>query len=115
MSTSAIAVPGAPDIAGLGFRPFQGESDYVHMARIIGAAKLADGIERSDSVETIAAGYKHLYNCDPYLDMLFVEMDGVPIAYSRVWWEKQENGQYTYQSVAFLDPASRRRGIGRRT
>lgn len=112
MSTSAIAIPGAPDIRGLGFRPFRGESDYAHMARIITAAKRVDGVERSDSVETIAAGYKHLHNCDPYHDMLFVEIDGEPIGYSRVWWEKQEDGQHTYHSFAFLDPAWRRRGIG---
>jgi mycothiol synthase len=112
MSTSAIAIPGAPDIRGLGFRLFRGESDYAHMARIISAAKQADGVERSDSVETIAAGYKHLHNCDPYQDMLFVEIDGEPIGYSRVWWEKQEDGQHTYHSFAFLDPAWRRRGIG---
>ena len=112
MSTPAIAVPGAPDIEGLGFRLFRGESDYAHMARIISAAKLADGIKRSDSVETIATGYKHLHNCDPYEDMLFVEIDGEPIGYSRVWWEKQEDGLHTYRSIAFLDPVWRRRGIG---
>ena len=82
------------------------------MARIINAAKRADGVERSDSVETITTGYKHLHNCDPYEDMLFVEIDGEPIGYSRVWWEKQDDGLHTYRSFAFLDPAWRRRGIG---
>lgn len=82
------------------------------MARIIGEAKRADGIERSDSVETISTWYKHLHNCDPYLDMLFVEIEGEPIGYSRVWWEKQEDGLHTYRSFAVLDPAWRRRGIG---
>jgi mycothiol synthase len=82
------------------------------MVRIINAAKRADGIERSDSVENVATGYKHLHNCDPYEDMLFAEIEGEPIGYSRVWWEKQEDGQHTYQSFAFLNPAWRRRGIG---
>ncbi|HUP15941.1 MAG TPA: GNAT family N-acetyltransferase [Acidimicrobiia bacterium] len=112
MSTSAIAIPGAPDIDGLGFRLFRGDSDFPHMARIINAAKQADGVKRSDTAETIATGYKHLHNCDPYEDLLFIEIDGEPIGYSRVWWEKQEDGQQTYQCFAFLDPAWRRRGIG---
>jgi ribosomal protein S18 acetylase RimI-like enzyme len=82
------------------------------MARIIGVAKRADGIERSDTVENIAAGYSRLHNCDPYQDMLFVEIDGLAVGYSRVWWEEQEDGQHVYRSFAFLDPAWRRQGIG---
>jgi len=112
VSNSPIAIAGAPDIGGLGFRLFRGESDYAHMARIINAAKQADGIKRSDSVDTVAAGYKHLHNCNPYEDLLFVEANTEPIGYTRVWWEKQEDGLHAYRSVAFLDPAWRRRGIG---
>ena len=82
------------------------------MAKIINAAKQADGIKRSDTAETIATGYKHLHNCDPYQDMLFVEVHGEPVGYSRISWEKQEDGLHTYWSIAFLDPAWRRRGIG---
>lgn len=112
MPPSLIEIPGAPDLAGLGFRLFRDESDFPHMARIINVTKWADGVERTDSVETIAAGYKYLHNCDPHQDLLFVEIDGEPIGYSRVWWEQQEDGQLIYQSFGFLDPAWRRRGIG---
>ena len=82
------------------------------MARIINITKRADGLERTDSVETISTGYKHLHNCDPYQDLLFAEVGGEPIGYSRVWWEQQEDGQHIYASFGFLDPAWRRRGIG---
>ncbi len=112
MSHPSIEISGAPDVAGLGFRLFLGDRDFPHVARIINAAKRADGVERSDTVETISTGYKHLHNCDPYQDMLFIEINGEPVGYSRVWWEKQEDGQHVYQSFAFLDPAWRRRGIG---
>ena len=107
-----VEIPGAPDLAGLRFRFFRGESDFPHMARLINVTKGADGVERTESAETIATGYKHLHNCDPYQDLLFAEIDGEPVGYSRVWWELQENGQHVYQSFAFLDPAWRRRGIG---
>jgi mycothiol synthase len=109
---STIEIPGAPAVTGLSFRLFQGEGDFRHMARIINAAKRADGIERTDSVETISTGYKHLHNCNPYEDLLFVQIDGDPVGYSRVWWEQQEDGQHVYLSFGFLDPLWRRRGIG---
>ncbi len=79
MPRSLVEIPGAPDISGLTFRLFRGESDFPHMARIIDIAKRADGLERTDSVETISTGYKHLHNCDPYQDLLFAEIDGEPI------------------------------------
>ena len=112
MAGEPISITDAPDVAGLTFRHFRGEADYPAMVRIIAASKTADGVERSDSVETLANGYRHLHNCDPFLDMCFSEVAGEPIGYSRVWWEEQEDGQQTYVPIGFLDPAWRRRGIG---
>jgi ribosomal protein S18 acetylase RimI-like enzyme len=112
MTGGPISIGNAPDVAGLTFRHFRGEADYPAMARIIAATKTADGVERSDSVETIANGYRHLNNCDPYVDMCFAEIDGETIAYTRVWWERQEDGQHTYLLFGFVDPVWRRRGIG---
>ena len=42
-----VTLSNAPCIPGLTFRHFRGESDYPHMAAIIAACKVADGIERS--------------------------------------------------------------------
>lgn len=112
MAVDLITISGAPGVEGLTFRHFRGDSDFPAMARIINAAKLADNVERSDNADTIAAGYRHLHNCDPYLDMCFSEINGEPIGYSRVWWEKQEDGQHSYMPIGFIDPAWRRRGIG---
>lgn len=107
-----IQIPNAPALPGLSFRHFAGESDFVAMARIINAAKRADNIERSDSPEKIANAYRHLHNCEPYLDMCFAEAEGEAIGYSRVFWEEQEDGQYIYQHFGFLEPAWRRQRIG---
>lgn len=108
----SVDVINPPDVPGLRFRHFAGTSDFAAMARIVGAAKRADNIERSDSPELIANSYSHLHNCDPYEDVRFAEVDGVPIAYSRVYWEAQEDGQRVYHLFGFMDPAFRRRGIG---
>jgi GNAT superfamily N-acetyltransferase len=103
----------APAVPGLSFRRFRGEADYAAMHAVIEGSKEADSIERADTVEDIARNYRHLFNCDPYRDMLFVEMEGEVIGYSRVWWQHELDGKWLYQHFAFLLPAWRRLGIRR--
>ena len=112
MPAPTITIDGAPDLPGLRFRHFAGSTDYGAMAAIINLAKQADNVERTDSAETIATGYQHLHNCDPYQDMCFAEMAGEAIAYSRVWWEEQEDGRRVYYHFGVLVPEWRRRRIG---
>ena len=103
----------APQIPGLIFRPFQGPSDYPHILSMINAAKLEDDLERSDSLEDITNYYTHLHNCDPYEDMLFAEVNGDVIAYSRVEWNLSKDGEWLGFHINFMHPAWRRKGIGR--
>lgn len=105
--------PAAPAIPGLVFRAFRGESDYPHMLAVISASKEADQIERSDTLEDIVRNYAHLSNCDPYQDMIFAEVHGQVIGYSRVEWHATLEGEWLGFQLAFLLPAWRRRGIGR--
>lgn len=110
--TDFIRVVDAPDIAGLAFRQFRGAEDYPKMAAVILASAEADQIERVTTAEEIANNYAHLTNCDPYQDMIFAEMNGEVIGYSRGFWWKEEDGPYLYGTVGFLAPAWRRKGIG---
>ncbi len=82
------------------------------MVAIIEASKVADQIERTNSVEEIAHTYSHLVNCDPYQDMIFAEIHGEAIGYGRAWWTHKANGERIYYHVGFLKPAWRRKGIG---
>ena len=100
-----------PAIPGLVFRRFRGKEDYPAMLAVIEASKEADGIERTDTLEEVANNYDHLTNCDPYRDMLFVEVDGKVIGYSRGWWYQDLEGQYLYPHFAFLMPGWRNRGL----
>ncbi|MEW6404334.1 MAG: GNAT family N-acetyltransferase [Chloroflexota bacterium] len=102
----------APQIPGLNFRHFRGESDYPNILAIINGSKKADAIERSDTLEDIANGYAHLENCDPFQDLLFAEVNGQAVAYNRVFWGKQEDGVRTYTCFGFMLPEWRRKGIG---
>ena len=81
---SSISVPGAPAIAGLAFRRFRGEADYPVMGAILDACNVADRLDYINTVEEIAWVFAHLWNCDPVRDMLFAEVDGETVAFSRV-------------------------------
>lgn len=112
-ASESIMLADAPAIPGLSFRHFRGPSDYVHMAAIIDSSKLPDDMDRADTPEELAKTYEHLPNCDPYQDMLFVEVDGRPIGYTRIAWYQEENGPRIYWHIGFLHADWRRRGIGR--
>ena len=100
-------------VQGVAFRPFRGPRDYPHFARIITASSRGEGNDRVETAEGIASGYDHLERCDPERDLLVAEVDGVPVGYTRVWWDQEADGPRIYRSVCFLDPAFGRRGIGR--
>ena len=110
---TGIEVADAPIISGLIFRPFRGAQDYIAMAGVINAANLVDGVEEVEGVEEVANQYDHLTNCDPYTDMLFAEVHGETIGFSRVWWRVDGEGNRVYWHLTYLKPAWRRKGIGR--
>lgn len=107
-----IALTDAPPIPGLSFRRFRGKEDYPTMLRLIEGTKEVDQIERTQSLEDIERNYDHLHNSDPYQDVLFAEVNGEAIAYSRVFWEELEEGDFIYTHFGFLLPAWRRKRIG---
>ena len=108
----AVSVPGAPAIPGLSFRGFRGEADYPLMADVIGSTLASDQLEWALSAEDVARDYSHLENSDPWHDMLFVEVDGRLVGYSRVEWYQQDDGVRLYQHFAHLRPEWRDTGPG---
>ena len=107
-----ICIPNAPEIPGLNFRAWRGEPDLPLMLEVINGCKAEDQIERTETLENITNTYNHLEHCDPYQDMLIAEIDDRMIAYTRVTWNKQEDGLTFYQTFGFLLPEWRRQGIG---
>jgi mycothiol synthase len=107
-----ISVPGAPAIPGLAFRHFRGQADYPLMVAILDACNAADQLDFINTVEEVAWVFAHLTNCDPEQDMLFAEVEGETIAFSRVWWVEESTGERLYKSLGFVRPDWRRRGLG---
>ena len=112
-SNDEIVLSYAPSIPGLTFRRFRGEKDYPVMVAVINGSNKADGIAHTDSLEDVAAAYRHLVNCDPYKDVLFVEMKDEVVGYARVWWILKSDGTRTYCHFALLLSEWRGKGIRR--
>jgi ribosomal protein S18 acetylase RimI-like enzyme len=106
------AMPTITKLEGVVFRPFAGADDYEHFARIITASAKGEGNDRVETAEGIASGYEHLDRCDPERDLLVAEIDGQPVAYSRLWWDQEADGPLVYRSICFVDPEVGGRGIG---
>ncbi|MBN1266199.1 MAG: GNAT family N-acetyltransferase [Anaerolineales bacterium] len=101
----------APDIPGLLFRGFQGETDFPGMVAVRDACRESDGLERVWTVEDYERRFRYLVNCDPAKDKLMVEMDGELIGSTRVWWEEESDGRIICYNFAQLVPQWRGRGI----
>jgi ribosomal protein S18 acetylase RimI-like enzyme len=105
-------IPEIPDISGLRFRLFQGESDYANILSVFNACKDVDCVDFTMTIESISHHYKHLERSNPYTDVLFAEADGKAVAFCRVGWYPEESGNYIYYGLGWVDPAWRRKGIG---
>jgi mycothiol synthase len=102
-----------PDIEGITYRRFRGPEDYPVIANLVASSKNVDGVERVDTQEQITLSYSHLVNCKPEEDMVFVEINGEPVAYSRVYWNHEAaTDYYLYHHLAHIHADARRKGIG---
>ena len=107
-----LALVRIPDIPGLTFRGFRGEVDFPEMLKVLHGCREVDGIERSENLEDIVNTYTHLHNCDPDKDMLFAEVNGEVVGYSRVWWAVEGSGQWIGFQLGNVLPEWRCKGVG---
>jgi GNAT superfamily N-acetyltransferase len=112
MTTDAAAQ--ADGIRGLAVRPYAGPADHPALARIQNAEYEADGVRGRISVPELDAWLRHPSDrFDPARDMRVAELDGRPVAYAWTDWVDTTDGLREYRSRGFVEPAARRRGIGR--
>jgi GNAT superfamily N-acetyltransferase len=109
----AINLPNAPDVPGLVFRRFRGESDYAVLAAVGNASRAADGWDWVLTADDVAREFAHLVNSDPAQDMLIAEIDGALVGFTRGEWWREDTGLYLYRFFPFLAPERRGRGIRR--
>ncbi|GAB4470161.1 MAG: GNAT family N-acetyltransferase [Anaerolineales bacterium] len=102
-----------PPFEGFVSRPFQGESDFPKMAAIIQACAFVDGSDSVVTEESIRHEYRYLTHCDPDRDMIFAEVAGQSVAYGRVYWRDELEGNRIYALIGYVHPDWRRKGIGK--
>jgi len=110
-TASKIDIGGAPDIQGLVFRLFDGPSDYPGMVHVFNESLAADGLEWTTTVEETAEFYADAKNCDPYKDILIIEVKSEMIGFNRVWWYDETEGTRLYPNGTVLLPEWRGKGI----
>ncbi|MEL7625418.1 MAG: GNAT family N-acetyltransferase [Anaerolineaceae bacterium] len=113
MNTSEIyLLENAPQIEGLIFRHFEGESDYPKMLAIYDKLHAVGQYNGETTIKSLKAEFTNLSNTDPHDDIVFVEVDGQTIAFCQFYWERQiASGKYAYGIVLRVDPVWQNRGI----
>ncbi len=106
--------PSARRAPSFHLRPYQGPQDFAHILALINGCKAEDGVERSDSLESITHFYNNLRNCDLSQDLWFAQVGDQVVGYNRVWWEELLGGAWQGCSFGMVLPAYRGQGIGSR-
>jgi len=108
-----VTLPDAPSIDELTFRLFRDESDYAHIAELMNANSAADGVEDYVTAEWVKNYLSQAADFDPRHDVLFAEVEGVPVALVRVRTRLLDDGTQVLIHTGSLLPAWRRKGVGR--
>lgn len=110
---ATIERPRGGTISGLRLRPYAGEADLVHVARLYNAESEADRIPERTSVEEQAAEYGHPSpSFDPVRDVTLAEVDGRVVGLASRSVVDTTDGLREYRMDGAVDPAWRRRGVG---
>lgn len=95
-TVAAVEVPGAPAIDGPRFRRFVDDGDLEHMLQITNRCWDADGVGHPQNLALVANSHRRTGGFDPRSDLLFAEVHGRPVAYSRVKNARQADGIRLY-------------------
>ena len=101
-----------PQIEGLISRHFEGESDYPKMLEIFTNLHAVGQYSGETTIEGLRAEYSNLSHTDPHDDLIFVEVNGETVAFSRFYWEREiATSLYAYINLFKVDPAWQGKGI----
>jgi mycothiol synthase len=114
--TREFVIPGpfAPEIPGLRFRAYRGESDLPAITEIWNATAAADQAQEVFSLDEVTREHRDPSDFDLHQDILIVEVDGKMIGYSRVRHRIEETSRDGLLILnGYILPEWRRRGLGR--
>lgn len=101
-------------LAGLELRPYAGEADIPEIVRIKNAEAEADGLHYRTNVDEMAAELGHpSASFEPARDLTIAELDGRVVGMASRETIDTTDGFREHRNDGEVDPAFRRRGIGR--
>jgi mycothiol synthase len=104
----------AATTARLRLRPYAGEGDLAYLVRIHNAAAEADGVHHRTNLDELAARVAHpSASFEPFRDITLAELDGDVVGLAMREVIDTTDGFRAYGLDCDIDPAYRRRGIGR--
>ena len=99
---------------GLRLRPYAGEADIPDMVRIFNAEAEADGLHNRTNIDELTAHVGHPSDAfQPVRDITIAELDGRVVGVATREAIDTTDGFREYRLDGEVDPAFRRRGIGR--
>jgi len=112
-----MKISNKPNIEGLNFRNFRGESDYPLMVTVRRESAEYDKVDSFSTLESIPTvdDLKNSIdddNCSPSTDILIVESNNHVIGYSKLGWWTESDGTWLYLHIGYLLPEWRGKGIG---
>lgn len=112
MQTDAAAT--AAGIPGFVIRPYAGEADIPEIVRVTNADLAADGVRERASIGELTSQFRRSSDAfEPMRDILMAESERVVIGTVRIDWIDTADGKREFRSRGAVDPAWRRRGVGR--
>jgi mycothiol synthase len=114
MAHRTDAAATAAGVPGLRLRPYAGVGDLADFVRVTNSEYAADGIRAWITVDEMAAVFGHPSEAfDAARDVILAEVDGRVVGVGRAGWIDATDGVREYGTRGAVEPAFRRRGIGR--
>ena len=107
-----LAIPNAPDIPGLVFRPYRDERDLLAIVSISNRAFADAGMDLRVSVDRIANQMAARPDYDASRDCFLAEVDGHPVAFGDLEVNKSEDGSEDWTLWGHVEPEWLGRGLG---
>ncbi|UCE91453.1 MAG: GNAT family N-acetyltransferase [Methanobacteriota archaeon] len=104
-------VDDSPVVPGLRFRTFRGAEDFDLMSRIEEESLKADGVEWITTADEIKEQFSDSDRQDPYSDVLFVDVFGDTVGYSRISHNNDREDVKAYRHYVYLLKPWRGKGI----
>ena len=105
-------LPTPPDVPGLWFRTYRGETDLPAIVELLRAADEANGEEMVASISRVRSQYRNMSRIEPRDDVILGFVDDHLVANSVLEWADTSYGERHFNSLGSVHPDWRRRGIG---